>query len=196
MVHVSRRALLARASVGAGAGVAALLGGATTAAGSPGEADLANVRLVCSSKRLMIAWYTRWLDTPKALGASTTRELLLRIRSAEQVHYRLLAPLLGTTAPTDDDFTYTLPAGALRNPAIAAQFGIDLEELMLGIAIGAASTTTDASVAASIARVVGSDGQHLGALSALHGDSAAPTALPAIIGVEDASEQLSHFLSS
>lgn len=195
MAHVSRRALLARASVGAGAGVAALLGSATVADASPGEADLANVRLVCSSKRLMIAWYTRWLDTPKALGA-TTRELLLTIRSAEQAHYRLLAPLLGTTAPTDDDFTYTLPAGALRNPAIAAQFGIDLEKLMLGIAIGAASTTADASVAASIARVVGSDGQHLGALSALHGDSAAPTALPAVIGVEDASEQLSHFLSS
>jgi hypothetical protein len=196
MVQVSRRALLARAGVGAGAGVAALLGSATTAVASPGEADLANARLVCSSKRLMITWYTRWLNTPKALGAPKTRELLLAIRSAEQAHYGLLAPLLGTTAPTDDDFNYTLPAGALRNQAMAAQFGIDLEKLMLGIAIGAASTTSDARVAASIAQVVGSDGQHLGALSALNGDSAAPTALPAIIGVEDASDQLSHFLSS
>src|SRR6478672_7143427 len=148
MVQVSRRALLTRAGVGTGAGVIALLGGAAVPAlAAPTEIDLASVRLICSSKRLMINWYTRWLNTPKALaGSQTTRELLLDIRLAEQAHFGLLAPLLGTSAPSDDDFTYTFPAGALRSPAAAAKFGLDMENLMIGIGIGAVSVTADVDV--------------------------------------------------
>ncbi len=69
MVQVSRRALLRSAGVGTGAGFIALLGGAAVPAlAAPTEIDLASVRLICSSKRLMINWYTRWLNTPKALA--------------------------------------------------------------------------------------------------------------------------------
>ena len=197
MEHVSRRALLARAGIGTGAGVVALLGGAAVPAlAAPGESDLANVRLMCASKRLTINWYTRWLNTPKAIGPEATRELVLDIRRHEQAHYGVLAPLLGTTAPVDDDFTFTLPAGALRTPQPAARFALALEHLMIGIGIGAAATTADSGVAVSIARVVGSDGQHVGALSALTGESPVPTGLPRAIGVEDASVQLAQFLSN
>jgi Ferritin-like domain len=195
--QVSRRALLARAGIGTGAGVVALLAGTTAPAlAAPGEPDLANARLICSSKRLTINWYTRWLNTPKAIGPSTTRGLVLDIRQHEQVHYGLLQPLLGTTAPVDDDFSFSLPAGALRNPSAAATFALALENLMIGIGIGAAATTQDAGVAESIARIVGGDGQHVGALSALAGGSAVPTDLPRAIGVVDASAQLSQFLSN
>jgi hypothetical protein len=198
MVQVSRRALLRRAGVGTGAGVVALLGGAAVPAlAAPGEPDLANARLICASKRLMINWYTRWLNTPKALGgSSTTRELLLDIRGAELAHFGLLSPLLGTTAPSDDDFTYTFPAGALRSPAASAKFGLDLENLMIGIGIGAAATTADTDVAQSIASIVGGDGQHVSALSVLNGASAVPTDLPRGFAVEDASAQLAQFLSN
>jgi hypothetical protein len=197
MVKVSRRALLTRAGVGTGAGIALLAGAAVPALAAPSELDLANARLICSSKRLTINWYTRWLNTPKALGGSaTTRELLLDIRSAEQAHFGLLAPLLGTTAPTDDDFTYTFPVGALRSPAAAAKFGLDLENLIVGIGIDAAATTGDPDVASSIGTVVGSDGQHVSALSVLGGGSAAPIDLPRAISVDDASLQLAQFLSN
>jgi hypothetical protein len=145
----------------------------------------------------MINWYTRWLNTPKALGGvASTRELLLDIRAQEQAGYGLLAPQLGDSAPVDDDFTYTFPAGALRSPAAAVKFGLDLENLMLGIGIGAASSTVDAGVAASIASVVGSDGMHIAALDALAGGQVIPDALPTAIGVDDASNQLSPFLSN
>jgi hypothetical protein len=198
MVQVSRHALLKRAGAGTGAGVIALLAGAAVPAlAAPSEPDLANARLICSSKRLTINWYTRWLNTAKARGgSSTTRELLLDIRSAEQAHVALLSPLLGTTAPSDDDFTYTFSAGALRSPETAAKFGLDLENLMIGIGIGAVATTADVDVAQSIAAVVGGDGQHVGALSVLTGASAVPTALPRGLGVEDASTQLAQFLSN
>jgi ferritin-like protein len=197
MHQVSRRAVLARAGIATGAGAIALLGAAAVPAlAAPSEADLANARLICSSKRLTITWYTRWLATARAIGPETTRELVLDIRQHERAHYGLLAPLLGTTAPVDDDFTFSLPAGALRSPFVAARFALALENLMIGIAIGAAATTVDAGVAESIARIVGSDGQHVGALSALAGKSPVPTDLPRAIGVGDASDQLSRFLSN
>jgi hypothetical protein len=197
MDQVSRRALLTRAGIGTGAGVVALLGGAAAPAfAAPGEADLANARLICSSKRLTINWYTRWLNTPKAIGPQTTHALVFDVRQHEEAHYALLAPLLGATAPSDDDFTFNLPAGALRNPAVAAKFALALENLMIGIGIGAAATTQDSGVAESIARVVGSDGQHVGALSALTGETPVPLDLPRAIDVVDASAQLSQFLSN
>ena len=196
MVQISRRALLRRAGAGTGAGAIALLGGtAVPALAAPGELDLANARLICSSKRLMIAWYTRWLNTPKALGESPTKDMLLAIRTGERAHYALLAPLLGTTAPVDDDFTFTLPAGALRAPATAARFSLDLETLMVGIGIGAAATTQDSGVAAAIARIVAGDAQHLAAVSVLDGGSPAAIDLPRPIDIEDASVQLSQFLN-
>ena len=197
MDRVNRRALLTRAGIGTRAGVVALLGGATApAVAAPGEADLANARLICSSKRLTINWYTRWLNTPKAIGPQTTHALVFHIRQHEEAHYALLAPLLGATPPGDDDFTFNLPTGALRNSAVAAKFALALENLMIGIGIAAAATTQDTGVAESIARIVGSDGQHVGALSALSGGTPVPTDLPRAIGVVDASTQLAQFLSN
>jgi hypothetical protein len=195
MGEVTRRALLARA--GAGAGAVALLGvSATPALAAPSEADLSNVRLVCSTKRLMINWYTTWLDTPKAAGPVETRQLVRTIRTQEQAHYALLAPLLGATAPVDDDFEFTFPAGALRSPAQAAKFALALEYLATGIAVGAASRVIDAGTAASLTSVVACEGQHLGALSALGGGSPVPTDLPAGLDIVDASNQLAPFLSN
>ncbi len=191
-MQVSRRALLTRA----GAGSIAVLGGAAVPAfAAPAEGDIANARLICSSKRLMITWYTRWLNTPKALGESPNKDLLLAIRRGERAHYALLAPLLGATAPTDDDFTFTLPKGALRTLATAARFSLALETLMVGIGIGAAATTEDSGVAASIARIVAGDGQHLAAVSGLEGGTPVAIDLPRSIGIEDASAQLSQFLA-
>jgi hypothetical protein len=195
MGQVSRRALLARA--GAGAGAVAFLGvSAASAAAAAGEGDLSDVRLVCSTKRLMINWYTTWLDTPKAAGATETQQLVRNIRKQEQAHYALLAPLLGATAPTDDDFTFTFPAGALRTPATAGKLALALEYLATGIAVGAAARVADAGIAGSLTSVVACEGQHLGALSALGGGSPVPTDLPAGLDIVDASNQLAPFLSN
>jgi hypothetical protein len=195
MAQVSRRALLARA--GTGAGALALLGvSATPALAAPGEGDLSNVRLVCSTKRLTINWYTTWLDTPKAAGPAATQELVRNIRKQEQAHYAALAPLLGDTAPVDDDFEFTFPAGALRSPALAGKFGLALEYLATGIVVGAAARVLDAGVAGTLTSVAACEGQHIGALSALGGGSPVPTDLPAGLDIVDASNQLAPFLSN
>jgi hypothetical protein len=144
----------------------------------------------------MINWYTAWLDAPKAAGPVETQQLVRNIRKQEQAHYALLAPLLGATAPIDDDFTFTFPAGALRTLATAEKFALALEYLATGIAVGAASRVVDSGTAASLTSVVACEGQHLGALSALGGGSPVPTDLPAGLDIVDASNQLAPFLAN
>ena len=196
-VGVSRRTLLARAGIGTGAGVFAVLGAtATPALAAASISDLANVRIVCVSKRIAINWLTSWVNTPKALDSSDTADLIRAIRAQEQGHYALLAPLLSGTAPVDDDYTYSFPAGALRSFERAANFALALEEMLLGIAIGAASTTDDPAVAESLARVVAGDGQHFSALSVLANGPAVPNGAPRALGIEDGGNQLSQFLSN
>ena len=192
MHTINRRALLARA--GAGAGVVALAGLAAQPAAAA-ELDLTNVRLVCSSKRLAITWYTRWINAGSAVRPDvSTRTLVLELRKQEQAHYALLAPLLNGTAPSDDDFDYTLPAGALRSANAATGFSLDLENLLLGTAIAASATTQDAGISESLARVAASDAQHVSALSSLAGGSPVPSGLARPVSLEDASNQLDRFL--
>jgi Ferritin-like domain len=196
-VGVNRRVLLTRAGIGTGAGVLAVLG--VTAAPAFADAsisDLANVRIVCVAKRISINWLTSWVNTPKAVDSSNTADLIRAIRSQEQTHYSLLAPLLNGTAPVDDDYTYSFPAGALRSFERASDFALDLEEMLLGIAIGAAATTDDRGVATSLAQIVAGDGQHFSALSVLTGASAVPDGVPRALSIEDGGNQLSPFLSS
>ena len=154
------------------------------------------MRLVCVGKRIAINWLTSWVNTPKALDSSDTADLIRAIRSQEQGHYSLLAPLLNGTAPVDDDYTYAFPAGALRSFERACTFALDLEEMMLGTAIGAASTTDDPGVAELLARVVAGDGQHFSALSVLTGASAVPDGAPRALNIVDAGNQLAPFLSN
>ena len=194
-VGVSRRALLTRAGIGTGAGVFALLGtAAAPALAASSIADLANVRIVCVGKRIAIKWLTSWVNTPKAVDSSDTADLIRAIRTQEQGHYGLLAPLLNPP-PVDDDYTYSFPAGALRSLDHASSFALDLEEMLLGIAIGAASTTDDPTVAELLARVVAGDGQHFSALSVLTGGPPLPDGAPRALGLEDGGNQLSQFIS-
>jgi hypothetical protein len=197
-VAVSRRAWLAGAGIGAGTGVFALLGQppAPAHAADPSISDLANVRLVCVGKRVAVNWLTRWVNTPNALESSETADLIRAIRRQEQRHYRLLAARLNGTVPVDDDYTYAFPAGALRSFEHASTFALELEEMLLGAAIGAAATTGDPAVAELLARVVAGDGQHVSALSVLTGASATPDAAPQALNVIDAGNQLAPFLSN
>ena len=163
---------------------------------APGEGDLSNVRLVCSTKRLMINWYTTWLDTPKAAGPTATQELVRTIRKQEQAHYAALAPLLGATAPVDDDFEFTFPKGALRTPDTAGKFALALEYLATGIAVGAAARVLDAGVAGHDHERRRLRGPAPRCALALGGGSPVPTDLPAGLDIVDASNQLAPFLSN
>ena len=112
MGQVSRRALLARAGIGTGAGVFALLGvTAAPAFGAASIADLANVRLVCVGQAHRDQLGHAMGQHAAAVADSDAADLIRAVRVQEQGHFRTLAPLLGATAPSDDDYTFTLPEG-------------------------------------------------------------------------------------
>jgi len=186
----SRGAFLRRAGIGA-LGVLSV-GAASALADSSSDQDLANVRLVTSCKLVTINWYTRWLDTPSATETAPTA-LVAGIRKQEEAHYKLLAPLLGATAPTNDDYTFAFPRSALRSTEAATAFSLKVERLVAGIGVEATATTTNQGVAEALARVTASDWAHVSALGGLSGHALAPS-LPAPVDVVSASTQLAQYL--
>lgn len=184
MNPIDRRALLRRGA--AFAGLSALALPATASAGV--DEDLAEVRLVCATKRVTIGWYTRWIDA--GVATSDDAKLILMLRKQEQVAYALLAPLLSGTAPTDDDFTFTYPAGGVRSANNARTLGVSLERMALGIELGSASRISDPNVAGPVAGVAAWSAMHITALTG----AVAPT-LPTALTQADASTQIGVYIS-
>jgi hypothetical protein len=85
--NIDRRALLRRGA--ALAGVSVLAFPALAQAGV--DEDLAEVRLVCATKRLTITWYTQWDDSK--LAAPKDAAWLPKFRAQEEQSYDALAPL-------------------------------------------------------------------------------------------------------
>ena len=191
MVQVSRRALLARAGIGTGAGVFALLGATAAPALAAPSARSRQCAAGLRRQADAINWSTQWVNTPAAVLDKTTADLIREIRKQEQGHYSTLAPLLGATAPVDDDYVYVLPKGALRSPEHAASFARDYEQLLVGLVVGAAARTVDPDVAATLTSIVAADGQHLSALSVLAGGSPVVDGLPSPLDIIDAGDQIS-----
>jgi hypothetical protein len=151
------------------------------------DEDLSEVRLVCATKRLTIGWYTRWIDA--GVATATDQALLPKLRKQEQQNYALLAPLLGSTAPTDDDFEFVFPSAALNSANNARTLGVTLERLALGIELGSASRIGDPGVAGPVAAVAASNASHLALLTGSSGPSA-----PTFLSAADASTQLAGYL--
>jgi hypothetical protein len=150
------------------------------------DEDLAEVRLVCATKRLTIAWYTDRIDSQLASANDLPRSR--RLRRQEEASYGALAPLLGRTAPVDDDFGFAFPPGALRSVHSAHALGVALERLALGVEPGAASRIGDPLVAGPVAAIGATNAMHLTLLTgALADRSVALTA-------DDASARLAEYL--
>jgi hypothetical protein len=178
-----RRSLLRRGA--ALAGVSALAFPALAQAGV--DEDLAEVRLVCATKRLTIHWYTDWIDSK--LAAARDAPWLLECRRQEQQSYAALAPLLGSSAPTDDDFDFVFPSGALRSAHNARTLGVSLERLALGVELGAASRISDPNVAGPVAAIAATNAMHIALLT-----GGLTSALPVALSAADASTQLGGYL--
>jgi hypothetical protein len=180
---IDRRSLLRRGA--ALAGVSVLAFPALAEAGV--DEDLAEVRLVCATKRVTIGWYTRWIDA----GVASTADAawLPKLRRQEQQSYAALAPLLGASAPTDDDFNFVFPSGAIRSANNARTLGVSLERLALGVELGAASRISDPNVAGPVAAVAATNAMHIALLT-----GALTSSLPVALTAADASTQLGEYL--
>jgi hypothetical protein len=182
--QIDRRALLRRGALLAGAAALALP--ATASAGV--NEDLAEVRLVCATKRVTIGWYTRWIDA--GVADADDAKLIRALRKQEQTAYTLLAPLLSGTAPADGDFTFTYPANAIASANNAHSLGVELELMALGIELGSAARIGDPNVAGPVAAVASWNAQHYTLLT-----GASLAILPGALSQEDASTQLGEYIS-
>lgn len=180
--NIDRRSLLRRGALLAGA--SALAFPALAQAGV--DEDLAEVRLVCATKRLTVSWYTDWIDSE--LASTADARWLLGVRKQEEASYAALAPLLGTTAPVDDDFDFVFPTGALKSTNNAHTFGVRLERLALGIELGSAARISDPLVAGPVAAIAATNATHIALLIG------ALAALPVALTADDASAQLGEYL--
>jgi hypothetical protein len=180
---IDRRALLHRGV--ALAGVSVLAFPALAQAGV--DEDLAEVRLVCATKRLTIRWYTDWIDSK--LASAQDAPWLTRFRKQEEQSYAALAPLLSGTAPTDADFDFVFPPGALKAPNNARTVGLSLERLALGVELGAASRLSDPNVAGPVAAIAATNAMHIALLT-----GALTSSLPVASSADDASTQLGEYL--
>jgi hypothetical protein len=181
--NVDRRSLLRRGALLAGASVLAFP--ALAAAGV--DEDLAEVRLVCATKRLTITWYTDWIDSQ--LASSQDAAWLPKFKGQEEASYTALAPLLGGTAPVDDDFDFVFPPGALKSTNNARTLGVRLEWLALGVELGAASRISDPLVAGPVAAIAATNAMHFALLK-----GELTTSLPGALSADDASTQLGEYL--
>jgi hypothetical protein len=181
--NIDRRCLLRRGA--ALAGVSVLAFPALAQAGV--DEDLAEVRLVCATKRVTINWYTDWIDSQ--LASSADADWLLKFRKQEEQSYAALAPLLSGTAPVDDDYDFVWPAGALKSTNNARTFGVSLERLALGIELGSASRIGDPNVAGPVGAIAATNGMHVALFTA-----SVPASLPVALSAADASTQLGEYL--
>jgi hypothetical protein len=180
---IDRRSLLRRGALLAGASVLAF----PSLAEAGVDEDLAEVRLVCATKRLTISWYTDWIDSK--LTSDADRAWLPKLRAQEEASYTALAPLLGATAPVDDDFDFVFPPGALKSTNKARTLGVKLERLALGVELGAASRIGDPLVAGPVAAVAATNAMHIALLT-----GALTSSLPVALTAADASTQLGEYL--
>jgi hypothetical protein len=180
---IDRRRFLRRGAALAGASVLAFP--ALAQAGV--DEDLAEVRLVCATKRLTITWYTQWDDSKLAAPADAV--WLPKFRGQEEQSYGALAPLLGGTAPVDDDFDFVFPPGALKSSNKARALGVKLERLALGVELGAASRIGDPLVAGPVAAIASTNAMHIALFTGVLTSS-----LPVALSADDASTQLGEYL--
>jgi hypothetical protein len=182
---LGRRVLLRRGA--ALAGLAALTVPASASAGV--DEDLAEVRLVCATKRVTIGWYNRWIDA--GLSSGDELRLVQAIRKQEQVAYAALAPLLNGTAPSDDDFSFTYPDSSTGSASAANALALKIETMALGIELGSAARIGDPGVAGPVAAIAAWNAQHI---TALAGKLVGAT-LPAALSQQDASDQIGAYIS-
>ena len=184
---VSRRALLARAGIGTGAGVVALLGGAAAPALAAASERRSRERAprVRRQARSPSTGRRSWVNTPRALDSSDTADLIRAMRSQEQAHYGLLAPLLNGTAPMRRRLHVHVPGRRAAGRSSARPRSRSTSRSCCSASPSAPpSTTADLGVAELLARVVAGDGEHFAALSVLAGGPALPDGLPRALGID------------
>jgi hypothetical protein len=195
---LTRGTLLSRGmrSAGAFAVGGSALSGLVPRADTIPDNDLACLRLVIASELLAIDFYTRSLAAKKfrAGTASGLRKAL----TDEKAHYAALAKALtaaGQIAATAADIDVAYPRGSFASRASIARLGARLEQIFVGIALGAVAGLQTESLRLQVAQIAASESRHRASFAVLSGRSPVGPAFPAALSLDRATSALGAFES-
>jgi Ferritin-like domain len=158
--------------------------------------DLAYLRLVIASELLAVDFYTRAVGAKKyrADAAATLRKTL----ADEKAHYTALARALtaaGQTPATAADIDFAYPRGSFVSRGSIARLGVRLEQIFVGVALGAAAGLQTEALRLQVAQIAASESRRLATFAVLTGRSPVGPAFPAALSLDRATSALAAFES-
>ena len=198
MTRFNRAQLLSRA--GKGGLALAIGGGVVGAAASPswaaiGTSDIPAVTQGLAGELLAAAFYTELLAA-KVFPANE-QKYFLRALFNENEHYTAMAKLLsdaGQTPGTATDFDFTFPTGGFSTKKKAAELGMQLETIFLGIYLGGVAALQDGLTRSIFARVAASEAEHLSVFSRIALNKPIGVSFPVPLSLAEGSAALDPFI--
>ena len=197
---LTREALLSRGIRAAGAftvGGSALGGLVPSArADTLPDNDLAYLRLVIASELLAIDFYSRAIGARKYKASSVAT--LRRAQANERAHYSALAGGLtaaGQIPASAADIDFAYPRGSFASRNSIARLGFRLEQMFVGVVLGAAAGLQTEALRLQVAQIAASESRHLATFAALTGRSPVGAAFPDSLPLDRATSALAAFES-
>ena len=188
--HAARSGL---ALVAGGSVLAATAGPGRAARGQPSRqaSDTDIAKLAATAELLAIDFYTKAIQARKFQGDE--REYLIDARANERAHYKALAGVLGSAAPSGLRFTY--PNGAFRSRKSIAKLGVALETAFVGAYMGAVTALDSNDLKGVAAQIGANEASHLSTFSDILREDPIIDAFPKALTAEQATAAVSPFLA-
>lgn len=158
--------------------------------------DLAYLRLVIASELLAIDFYTTLLAAKKCKAGAAAG--LRKALGDERAHYGALARALtaaGQNPATAADIDFAYPRGSFASRGSIARLGTRLEQMFVGVALGATAGLQTEALRLQVAQIAASESRHLATFAVLTGRSPVGPAFPAALSLDRATSALAAFES-
>jgi Ferritin-like domain len=183
------RATLTRSEFALSAAAFLALGASEAKAAT--EEELAWLRLSASAELVAEAFCAG------AVGARVLRraerQRFREALAADRRHYGLLAAAIGPETPTRLDFSIAFRRATFRSRARLLAVGTRIKRTLVGLNLGAAASISDPGLRALTARIAASEAAHLSYLSSLAGGAVLGAAMPGVLDIERATQELTPF---
>jgi hypothetical protein len=171
---------------------AALLAlGVPDAARAATEEELAWLRLSASAE-LVAEAFCAGAARARVLSRGERRRFQEAL-SADRRHYALLAAAIGPEAPVESDFSIGFRRRTFGSRAHLLAIGARIKRTLVGLNLGATAAMSDGALRALMARIAASEAAHLSYVSSLAGGAVLGAAMPRVLGIEAATEELGPF---
>jgi Ferritin-like domain len=190
-----RYGLTGGALVVAGTALSAAIA-AEDASAAPTEVDFAYAQFGVASEYLLADFYGKAASSKQFTGPEL--RALERAQFNESEHLAALGSILtGGAQPlaVADDFEFAYPKRAFTSRAAIARLGVEIETAVLGAYLTAATTVTDATFRSVFARVLASEAEHVGFLSAIAADRAFGMSFPGLLSLDQATAVTDPFFA-